>query len=84
MGKRQDLKIGAGGAGKWEVILKFCLIWCMIGAPFAGGKFRGGFEVDFIGYYLDYAKFELGLSEARTRWLCSWMEDAGGGKVVLI
>ncbi|CAE8616008.1 unnamed protein product, partial [Polarella glacialis] len=77
-----DLKVVAGGADKWKVLLRVFMAWIMIGAPFAWEKFRGGLELDWIGYWLDYTRFELGVSERRTLWLCKWLEGAGGGQVV--
>ncbi|CAE8737766.1 unnamed protein product [Polarella glacialis] len=79
-----DLKVVAGGADKWKVILRVHTAWIMIGAPFAWEKFRGGLELDWVGYWLDYTNFRLGLSERRTLWLCEWLRSATGNNTVLV
>ena len=79
-----DLKVVAGGPNKWRCIMKIYLIWIMMGTPFAWNKFRGGLEVDWVGYWCDYARFEMGLSEIRTTWLCEFMSTCCGGQVVLM
>ena len=30
--------------------------------------------MDWVGYWLDYTRFELGISESRTKWLVEWAE----------
>jgi len=27
-----------------------------------------------VGFYMDYCKFEVGLSERRTNWIVQWVE----------
>jgi len=56
----------------------------MVGAPFSWHEFRGGLELDFLGFWLDYARFEVGLSEKRTQWLIHWLDGLKGDKPVLI
>ena len=61
-----DVKITAGGQDKWIVILRCIVMWLLMGTPFAWHKFRGGLQCDFVGFWLDYVNFEVGLSEKRT------------------
>ena len=37
--------------------------------------------MEWVGYYLDYSRFAIGISEARSRWLVKWLRDtlASGG-----
>ena len=53
----------------------------LMGTPFAWVKFGGGFAPEWVGYYLDYANFFIGISKGRTRWLVRWLKDvlASGG-----
>ena len=39
------------------------------------------FAHDWIGYWHDYKSFEVGVSEARAKWLCNWIDEtlAQGG-----
>ena len=47
--------------------------WVALGVPWKWKKFRGGQEVDWIGYWLSVADFRLGISEKRARWTREWM-----------
>jgi hypothetical protein len=58
-----DIKVAAGGPKKYLNILKVYTLWLALGAPFVWTKFQGGLEIDFVGYWLDYSRFEMGLSE---------------------
>ena len=49
------------------------LLLVVLGVPFSWPKFRGGHEVDWVGYWLDYKNFEVGLSEARAHWIMKWL-----------
>ena len=42
---------------------------------FSYPKFRGGFQLDYVGFWMDYSRFELGLSEKRANWLIKFVED---------
>ncbi|CAJ1404212.1 unnamed protein product [Effrenium voratum] len=48
-----------------------CLI--MAGVPFAYHNFRGGLQLDFVGYWLDYTRFSLGIAERRVRWILDFV-----------
>ena len=34
-----------------------------------GRKFRGGIELDYVGFWTDYGRFQLGFSEKRAKWV---------------
>jgi len=50
------------------------LIFVAAGVPFKWSKFRGGFEVGWIGYHVDWTRHLLGISASRAAWLSDWME----------
>jgi hypothetical protein len=56
----------------------------MIGTPFSWKKFRGGLALDWCGYYLDYDKFQLGISESRCSWLIDFFSQTLRDKRVLV
>ena len=79
-----DLKWTANGQDKYETLLLCLLAWAMVGTPFAWHKCRGGITVDWVGYWIDYGRFELGISESRARWLVKWLSDIlDAGSVLL-
>jgi hypothetical protein len=69
-----DLRWSAAGPEKYSCLLKSIFFWSLLGAPFSWKKCRGGLQVDWVGYWLDYSRFEIGISEARTTWLVAWAE----------
>ena len=78
-----DLKMVAAGEDKYDHIWYMLMAWLMLGTPFRWPKFRGGVCLEFVGFYMDYCKFEVGLSERRTNWIVQWVETArqNGGMV---
>ncbi len=70
-----DLHWVAHGPAKYPDLLFLILLWEVAGTPFAWHKTKGGVQTDWIGYWLDYGKFELGITEARGRWLATWLAD---------
>ena len=47
----------------------------LMGLPFAWHKFAGGVTLEWVGYWLDYSRFAIGISEARARWLEKWCKE---------
>ena len=75
-----DIHIAAGGRDRWTAIWRFVLAMEMAGTPFSYKKFRGGFTLDYVGFWMDYGRFQLGISEKRTSWLIEFinrMENDG-------
>ena len=35
----------------------------------------GGFQLDYVGFWMDYARFEIGMSERRTNWLIRFIDE---------
>ena len=38
-------------------------------------KVRGGVQVEWVGYLIDYARFEMGITESRAKWCTTWLRD---------
>lgn len=53
---------------------RFLVAMEMVGIPFSYKKFRGGFTVDYVGCWLDYGRFEIGISEKCAAWLVSFVD----------
>ena len=51
------------------------MIFAALGVPMKWSKFRGGFQVSWIGYWIDLEKYLFGISEKRAEWLAAWLED---------
>jgi len=79
-----DLLWTSHGPDKYLDILKILLFWVMVGTPFSWKKVRGGLSLDWIGYWLDYSRFELGISESRAGWLIKWGQQILGDGLVLV
>ena len=62
----------SGENGVWNILLViFYLV--LIGMPFSWKKFRGGDELDWVGYWVDYKTFCVGVSESRAKWVILWL-----------
>ena len=70
-----DLHIAAGGRERWRTIWRFIVALEMVGTPFSFHKFKGGLPTDYVGYWLDYSRFEIGLSERRAAWLMNFVKN---------
>ena len=46
----------------------------LLGVPMKLSKFHGGFRVEWIGLYVDYTTYSVGLSEKRASWLIGWIQ----------
>lgn len=77
-----DVQMLAGGPDKWETLVVAILTWAMLGTPFSWKKFRGGLELDWVGYWLDVRRFEVGLSQKRILWLINWAKQVQDTKLV--
>ena len=68
-----DFHIASSGQNRWLNVWRFIVGLEMAGTPFSYKKFRGGFTVDYVGYWMDYSRFEIGISEKRTSWLVGFI-----------
>ncbi len=56
----------------------------LVGTPLSPGKVRGGLALEWLGYWLDYARFCVGISESRTRWVLHRPREIAGDQIVLV
>lgn len=70
-----DLHIAVGGQNRWLTFWRVIACLEMVGVPFSYKKFTGGFQVDYVGFWMDYARFEIGMSEKRTNWLIRFVDE---------
>ena len=65
-----------GRTEKYEVgLLLHLFALLVVGTPLSWHKVSGGIQIDWIGYYLDVGRFEVGISAARAAWAVRWLED---------
>ena len=71
-----DNKLAAQGPERFDNIVLVILLWTIFGCPFSWKKTRGGLTTEWLGYWLDYARFEIGLTEKRAAWLVNWITES--------
>jgi hypothetical protein len=79
-----DLRWTCHGPAKYDLLLLLTFVWTLAGTPISWKKGRGGLALDWVGYWLDYGKFQVGISESRCRWLVAWAERILSNGVVLV
>ena len=70
-----DGNLMAGEEWRERSLLLHLFVLVVLGVPLAWHKVRGGVEEEWIGYWLDYSRFEIGISESRTKWCIRWLRD---------
>ena len=78
-----DLKLVVSGPSKYVDLWAMIVLWLMVGAPFSWKKFRGGLALDYVGFWTDYAKFKVGLSEKRAGWVIKTVESLAENQYVM-
>lgn len=78
-----DLKLVVGGASKYCDLWTMLLAWIMAGTPFSWRKFRGGIALDYVGFWTDYKRFRIGLSEKRAAWVMKVINDLEAAQYVM-
>ena len=73
-----DLHIILVGQDKFLVLWMALAAYELVGTPFAYHKFRGGLEVEFVGYCLSYKHSCAGISPKRTSWVMCWIDEVKG------
>ena len=71
-----DLHVIVFGSEKFTTLWALFLALEVVGTPFAYHKFKGGLEVDYIGYHLDYFTWAAGISAKRSAWIVEWVSRA--------
>ena len=75
-----DLHVLSGGTDRWLNLWMSLALLCMQGTPFSERKWRGGLQLDWVGYWIDYGRFKLGISEKRCQWIIRGIEAMESGK----
>jgi hypothetical protein len=79
-----DIRWTCHGSLKYENLLIALLLWAMVGTPLSPGKVRGGLALEWLGYWIDYGRFRVGISESRTRWVLQWAREIADENLVLV
>lgn len=79
-----DIRFQSHGQEKFLEIILALFFWVLAGTPVAWHKCVGGLEVEWLGYWLDYSRFHIGLSESRAQWLIKWATRIVQEKIVLV
>ena len=66
--------LGLGPEGRKGLVMVFCYL-AALGSPFKWSKQRGGLVTEWIGLTTNYGSYAFGLSEKRSSWLVSWIDD---------
>ena len=64
-----DGKSTAGGERLEHPLLFHLFLLEVLGTPIKWKKVHGGIEVEWVGYWLDYRRFVMGISESRAVWV---------------
>ena len=56
--------------------LVMMFFYVLVGMPFAWHKCGSGFAYEWVGYWQDYSNFSVGVSEARSKWLGTWIKES--------
>ena len=70
-----DGNLMSGQEWKERSLVLHLFTLAVIGVPLAWDKARGGVEQEWIGYWLDLGRFELGVSLSRAAWASTWLAD---------
>ena len=56
-------------------LLLHLFVLVVINLPISWNKVKGGPQVEWIGYWVDIGRFELGISASRAAWASKWLTD---------
>ena len=70
-----DLEMAATSAREREAVVLAIYILVLLGSPLKNTKFRGGFQIDWVGLHLDNRTYSAGLSLSRAKWMCDWLRN---------
>ena len=71
-----DVHLLCLGPRKFEILWMSVLAYELMGTPFAYHKFRGGLNVEYVGYQLEYDRQVAGISGKRAEWVINWISEA--------
>ena len=67
------LFIAVGTRASFTIV--FALLFLrLLWYPFSPKKHRGGMETHYIGYYMDWVTFGMGISEHRALWIKAYVD----------
>ena len=58
---------------RWSILLGITILLAW-GLPFKWSKFRGGYEVGWVGFGVCFKSYAIGLTESRAAWVITWCE----------
>ena len=65
----------AGGPWFERPLLFHLFLLMVLGTPLKWPKVRGGVQLEWVGYWIDFAWFEMGVSAKRAAWAAAWLSD---------
>lgn len=74
-----DLHVNVAGSRKFLNLWIALAAYEVLGTPFSYKKFKGGLQVQFVGFELDYAAHTIGITARRSAWIVEFigsLEDA--------
>jgi hypothetical protein len=77
-----DLEFRAENKQERFSVVFAVLVMRILGLPFKEAKFRGGFEVEWIGLFTNYKIYAMGLSASRAQWVIDWIDRVKSGTAV--
>ena len=70
-----DGNLISGEEWKDRSLISHMFVLVVLAVPLAWHKVLGGVEAEWIGYWMDLGRFELGVSAARAAWSSNWLDD---------
>ena len=58
---------------RWSILLAVTILLAW-GMPFKWKKFRGGYQVSWVGFGICFRTYSMGLTEARAQWVAGWSD----------
>ena len=58
-----------------QLLMFHLFVLTVLGTPLKWSKVRGGFELEWVGYLLDFGRLEIGISALRAQWCVTWLTD---------
>lgn len=68
-----DLEMVAEHPGERLSILVAIVVLLSVGAPMKWSKFRGGYQLDWVGYHFCHKEYTIGISLKRAEWVVNWV-----------
>ena len=69
-----DVEFIAETPAERSSIVMAVAILLAVGTPFKWSKFRGGYELQWVGYTFSHKLYAVGISQERTDWVTGWIK----------